>query len=116
AAATAHVGTYPITGAISDGTALASDYVVTLQPGTLMVKPRALTYQIHSDHQTYGTPADLAHDLPGSIATGVNGETLAISYTSSGDTSTAHAGSYDITGTVTDGSGLLTDYDVTVID
>ncbi len=111
--ATAHVGSYDITGVVSDGTGLASDYSVTLTNGTLTVNQYAFSYTIANDSQTYGSPADLANDLGTTIA-GVNGETLGITYSSTGDTATAHVGSYDITGVVSDGTGLASDYSVTL--
>src|SRR5208337_2984945 len=111
---TAHAGTYAITGTLSDGTGLASDYAVTLNNGVLTVNPAALTVTIGNDSQAYGTPANLAGDLPGTITTGVNGQTLDIAYSSSGDTTTAHAGTYAITGTLSDGTGLASDYAVTL--
>jgi hypothetical protein len=112
--ATAHVGTSDITGTVSDGSGRASDYRVTLNPGTLTVNPYAFSYTIGNDTQTYGTAANLAADLPGPITTGVNGQNLAISYSSTGDTGTANVGAYDITGTLSDGTGLLSDYTVTL--
>ena len=112
--ATAHAGTYDITGALSNGTGLLSDYTVTLTPGTLTVNPYALSYTIGNDSQTYGTAANLATDLGATIATGVNNENLDIAYSSTGDTATAHAGTYDITGALSNGTGLLSDYTVTL--
>jgi len=88
--ATAHASTYPITGALSNGTGLASDYAVTLTPGTLTVNPKPISYTIGNDSQTYGTPANLAADLAATINTGVNGKNLIITYISTGDTATAH--------------------------
>src|SRR5262249_57092975 len=59
--ATAHVagGPYAITGALGDGTGQLSDYSATLKNGTLTVNPYAFTYQIGTDTQTYGSPADM---------------------------------------------------------
>ena len=111
---TADVGSYGIMGTVSDGTGLASNYDVTLTCGTLTVNPYAFTYTIADDSQTYGTAADLATDLGTTINTGVNGENLDIAYTSSGDTDTADVGTYGIMGTVSDGTGLASDYDVTL--
>ena len=111
---TANVGTYGIMGTVSDGTGLASNYDVTFTCGTLTVNPYAFTYTIGDDTQTYGTLADLNDDLGTTINTGVNDETLDISYTSSGDTTTANVGTYGIMGTVSDGSGLASNYDVTL--
>ncbi|HJT31415.1 MAG TPA: hypothetical protein VJ783_05145, partial [Pirellulales bacterium] len=112
--ATANVGGYAITGTLADGSGLLSNYTVTLNSGTLTVNPYAFTYTIGNDSQTYGSPADLANDLGTTINTGVNGETLGITYASTGNTSTANAGSYDITGTLADGSGSLSNYTVTL--
>jgi hypothetical protein len=112
--ATANAGRYDITGSLSDGTGKASNYDVTLNPGTLTVVPFALTYAIGNDSQVYGSPADLAKDLPITISTGVNNETLKITYSSTGDTATAHVGKYAITGTPSDGTGLASNYSVTL--
>ncbi|HJT30955.1 MAG TPA: hypothetical protein VJ783_02730, partial [Pirellulales bacterium] len=109
---TANVGSYDITGTLADGSGSLSNYTVTLNNGTLTVNPYAFTYTIGSDSQTYGSPADLANDLGTTINTGVNGETLGITYASTGNTSTANVGSYAITGTLADGSGLLSNYTV----
>ena len=94
---------------VSNGTGLASDYTVTLTNGTLTVNPYAFTYTIGNDSQTYGTPANLATDLGTTITTGVNGENLT-SPTAARATRTAHVGSYAITGVVSNGTGLASDY------
>jgi hypothetical protein len=85
----------------------------------LTVNKAPISYTIHSASKTYGSPANLAADLPGSFSTGINGETLSIgNYLSSGDTATANVGHYDITGTVSDGTGVhagkLSNYQVTL--
>ncbi len=116
--ATAHVvgSPYAITGSLSNGTGQLSDYSVTLKNGQLTVNPYAFTYQIGNASQTYGSPVNLASALPGTVSTGVNGENLAIAYSSTGDTATAHVvGSpYAITGTLSNGTGQLSDYSVTL--
>ncbi len=114
--ATAHVqsGGYAITGTLSNGTGLTSNYMVTLVAGTLTVNPHAFSYQIGNDSQTYGSAANLAHDLGTTISTGVNGQNLAVSYSSTGDTATAYMGTYPITGTLSNGTGLTGDYSVTL--
>jgi mucin-19 len=112
--ATANVGSYAITGTLSNGTGLLSNYSVVLSNGTLTVNPYALSYTIGSDSQTYGSPANLANNLPAMINTGVNGETLDIAYASTGDTATANVGSYAISGTLSNGGGLLSNYSVTL--
>ena len=48
------------------------------------------------------------------VATGVNGEVLDLSYSSDGDTTTAHVNSYAINATVSDGTGHASNYPVTV--
>ena len=113
---TADVGTYAISGTVSSGSgSKLSDYTVTLQSGTLTVNPYAFTYQIGSASQTYGTTANLAGTLGTTISTGVNSQTLAISYSSTGDTGTADVGTYAISGTVSSGSASqLSDYTVTL--
>jgi fibronectin-binding autotransporter adhesin len=112
--ATAHVGSYPITGALADDTGALANYAVTLHSGTLTVIPFAFTYQIGSDTQVAGTPANLAADLGTSIATGDNGQALSISYASTGNTATAPPGAYPISATLANGSGLTSDYNVTL--
>ena len=113
--ATANVGTYAITGVVgTGGTGLASNYDVTLTPGVLTVNQAPISYSIGNDSQVYGTPANFANDLGTTIA-GVNGETLGITYSSTGDTATANVGTYAITGVVgTGGTGLASNYDVTL--
>jgi hypothetical protein len=112
--ATAPVGGYSITGTLANGSGLLSNYTVTLNNGALTVNPYAFTYTIGNDSQIYGSPANLANDLPPTVPTGVNGETLDISYASSGDTATAPVGGYSITGTLSNGTGLLSNYNVTL--
>ena len=82
----------------------------------MTVDKATLDYTIANDTQTYGTAAVFATDLGTTIPTGVNGETLDIAYSSTGDTTTASVGSYEITGVVTDGRGLLSNYTVNLTD
>ena len=103
--ATANVGDYAITGAVSDGTGFSSNYIVNLTNGTLTVNKATVNYTIGNDSQTYGSPATLSGDLPATFSTGINGETLDITYSSTGDTATANVGDYAITGVVSDGTG-----------
>ena len=114
--AVAHVAgsPYAITGVLSNGTGTLSDYNVTLTDGALTVKPFALTYAILNDSQTHGKPANFVTDLGTTINTGVNGENLDIAYSSIGDTATASVGPYSITGTLSNGTGLLSNYNVTL--
>ena len=107
-------GGYAITATLANGTGLASNYSVTLKSGTLTVNPYAFSYQIANDSQIYGTAANLSKDLGTTINTGVNGQNLDIAYSSSGDTNTAAVGTYPITGSLSNGSGLLSNYSVTL--
>ncbi|HEX7447453.1 MAG TPA: hypothetical protein VF306_07900, partial [Pirellulales bacterium] len=111
--ATANVGSYAITGTLSAGSGALSNYTVTLNNGTLTVDPYAFSYTIGNDLQVEGFPANLAADLPATIS-GVNGETLNIAYASAGDTATAAPGAYPITGTLSSGTGRLSNYSVTL--
>ncbi len=105
------VGTY----AISQGTLSAnSNYTIAFTGSSLTINPYAFTYQIGNDSQIFGYPADLAHDLGTTINTGVNSETLAIAYSSSGDNASAPVGTYFITGNLSNGTGKLSDYSPTL--
>ena len=72
----------------------------------LTVEPAAVTFTIGNDHHVYGSTADLAADLRATFNTGVNGQDLAITYASTGNTTTSPMNRYAITGTVSDGTGL----------
>ena len=112
---TAHVSTYAITGVVSDGTGLASDYNVMLTPGTLTVNPAPISFTIGNDTHAFGSTANLAGDLPATFMTNVNGQTLGITYSSVGNTTTAFAGLYPITGALNNsGTGSASDYSVTL--
>ncbi len=93
----------------------AANYAFTnFENGTLTINPANITYAIGNDRQTYGYPVDLATDLGTTIWTGVNNETLALTYTSDGNTNSATVGAYPIDGTVSDGSGSASNYNVTL--
>ena len=111
ATAASHVsgGPYPITAS----GAAEPDYNIGYAAGTLTVTKYAFTCTIGNVAQIYGSPANLAADLPATIATGVNGQNLAITYSSAGDTATAPVGAYAITGVAANGTGLASDYAVT---
>ena len=108
--ASSNAGSYAITA----GSAVDPDYSITYVPGTLTVNKATVNYTIGNDSQTYGT-RQLTTDLRRLIA-GVNGQTLDIAYSSTGDTATADVGSYAITGVVSDGTGLLSNYTVNLAD
>ena len=106
----------PITGTLSNGTGLTSDYTVNLTDGALTVTPATVNYTIANDSHVYGT-TDSFSTLAATIATGVNSEYLDIAYSSVGNTVTAHVGSSSpITGTLSNGTGLTSDYTVNLTD
>jgi hypothetical protein len=113
-AATATVASYAITGVISGGTGLASNYAVTLTDGVLTVTKAPVSYTINNASHEYGSTVNLATELGTTILTGINGETLAIVYNSTGNTSSAGVGAYAITGLVSNGSGQTSNYTVTL--
>ena len=97
------------------GSTLASDYSLpTSASGAGKITPYAFTYQIANDSQYFGYPANFATDLGSTIATGIKTENLAIAYSSTGDVASATVGTYPITGQVSNGSGLLSDYSPTL--
>ncbi len=83
---------------------------MTLTNGTLTVKKADLSYTIGNQSQTYGSPATLANPT----ITGVNGETLKVTESSTGDTATASVGTYAITGVLADGTGSASNYAITI--
>jgi hypothetical protein len=99
---------------VSDGTGLASDYTVTLTNGNLTVSRALINHTIGNDSHAYGSTANLATDLGTTFNTGINGEKLTITYSSTGNTATAPVGGYSITGIVSSGTGLTLDYNVTL--
>ncbi|MDB5331460.1 MAG: Kelch motif, partial [Phycisphaerales bacterium] len=83
--------------------------------GSLTVNKASFTYQIGSDSHVYGSTSALAADLGTSINTGINGETLNIAYSSTGNSTAATVGTYAITGALSSSnSGLLSNYNVTL--
>lgn len=83
-------------------------------PAYFTITNAAVTYQIGDAIQGRGVAADLAKVLGATIPTGVDHETLTIAYSSVGDTASAPLGQYSITGTVSNGSGLASNYTVTL--
>jgi len=105
-----NVSNYPITANLGSN----PNYDVTPTDGTLTVNKKAISHTIGNDSHDYGSTANLAADLGATFLTGVNGENLAIAYSSTGNTTTSNVGTYAITGVVSDGTGLLSNYDVTL--
>ena len=67
----------------------AANYTLTGATGSVTVTPYSFTYAIGSAAQTSGTAANLATDLGTTISTGVSGQNLDITYSSTGDTGLA---------------------------
>jgi hypothetical protein len=90
--------------------------VVSSSNANLTVNKIAFSYTIRNDSQIYGDPANLSHDLGTTIPTGINGENLDIAYNSAGDMAAASVGSYPITGVLSNGTGNLANYSVTLLN
>src|SRR5205823_12663596 len=97
-----NVSNYPITVTLGSN----PNYTVTPTDGTLTVNKKAISHTIGNDSHDYGSTANLAADLGATFLTGVNGENLAIAYSSTGNTTTSNVGTYAITGVVSNGTGL----------
>ena len=110
---TANVGTYAITGTVASGTGLAGNYSVTLTNGTLTVGQRPVSFTIGNESIVYGNTTNFA-SLASTFTTGVGSQNLALAYASTGNTGAANAGTYAITGTVSNGTGLVSNYSVTL--
>ncbi|WP_042446548.1 beta strand repeat-containing protein [Azospirillum sp. B510] len=111
-AATAGVGSYAITASAAQGSGL-SNYTITYADGTLTVNPAALTVTADAARKTYGDSATLT----GFTATGLkNSDSVTgVSLSSSGTVATAGVGSYAITASAAQGSGL-SNYTITYVD
>ncbi len=107
-----NAGTYTVVATFSSS-ALGYSSGGTAQT-TFTINPAPIRYTIGNDTQAYAYPANLAADLGASFSTGINGETLDITYSSTGDTGTAPVGTYAISGVVSSGTGLLANYSVTL--
>jgi hypothetical protein len=111
------VGTYEITGIVTNGSGSLSNYEVTLTDGQLTIDPRPVSFIIGNLTKDEGIAFNLASRLPGTILTGIGNQSLSITYASTGAAANAQAGVYLITGNVGDGpdGGLALNYDVTLI-
>ena len=103
-----------VPGGVADWVFSDPNYVSQTGNVAIVINPASISYIIGNGSQVQGTPVNLANVLPGTINTGINGETLDIAYTSTGDTASASAGTYPINGTVSDGTGSLENYVVSL--
>ena len=111
AAATAGVGTYPITATLDDPLNRLANYTVTLNSGTLTVTPRALTVTPDDKNKVYGT---VFTAFTGNIAGIQNADNITATYASTGAPAAAAVGTYQITATLNAPAGVLANYTVTL--
>gem|GEM_PF-1699112 len=105
AAATATVDTYDIEATAAQGTGL-SNYTISYVKGTLTVTPKALTITADDRSKTYGSTLTLGTTEFTTDGL-VNGNTVtSVTLTSDGAAATAIVGTYDITATAAQGTGL----------
>ncbi|MEP6502448.1 MAG: MBG domain-containing protein, partial [Betaproteobacteria bacterium] len=114
AAATAGVGAYAITGSAARGTGL-SNYAIGYASGMLVVTPKALTITANDSTHVYGDGTALSgrefrtSDL-------VNGDAVvSLALASTGAAATTSVGTYAISGSAAQGSGL-SNYAVTYVN
>jgi hypothetical protein len=110
--APSNAGTYHVVATFTPDNPLAYDSSTGSADYT--INKASISYRISDAGHVYGSTVDLTTALGTTFLTGVNGENLGIAYSSTGNTSTANAGSYDITGIVSDGTGLASNYIVTL--
>ena len=81
---------------------------------TLTITTANATVSIGNATKVFGQTVNLSAVLGTTVNTGVNGETLNISYTSAGVSPAALVGDYAITGSLSNGTGSLSNYNVTL--
>ncbi|HET9183279.1 MAG TPA: MBG domain-containing protein, partial [Candidatus Angelobacter sp.] len=108
---TSFVGTYPITATLSDnGTGALTNYIVTINNGTLTITPAPLVVTANNAGRLYGDPNP---PFSGTISGIKNNDPITATYTSPA-TETSPVGSYPIIPTLSDnGTGTLVNYIVT---
>jgi Ca2+-binding RTX toxin-like protein len=80
----------------------------------ITINAKAISYTIGNASHVFGSTVDMATVLGTTFLTGVNGENLDIAYSSTGNTVASLVGNYAIHGSVSDGTGMLSNYDVTI--
>ncbi len=129
----AHAQTVTVTGVPSDGT-LFTDSLIGTNAGdyskawsyssgnyqdvngtlALTIAKADTTITIGNASKVFGQTINLAAVLGTTVDTGVNGEIFNVSYSSEGVPITALVGPYAITGSLSNGTGLLSNYNVTI--
>ena len=80
----------------------------------ITINAKAISYAIGSASHVFGSTVDMTTVLGTTILTGVNSENLGIAYSSTGNTVASLVGSYAIHGFASDGTGMLSNYDMTI--
>ncbi len=109
ATVTSPVGNYPITATLVDPTNKLSNYVVTLNSGTLAVSPAPLTVTVADATRPYGSANPV---FTGTIAGIKNGDNITATYSTTATTASP-LGTYSITATLVDPTAKLGNYTVT---
>lgn len=107
-----NAGTYHVVASFTPS--VPSAYTPSSGSADYTISKKAIIYTIGDATHVYGSTVNLAATLGTTINTGVNDENLGITYASTGNTVTANVGSYAITGVVSDGTGLASNYTVTL--
>lgn len=110
-AATAVVGTYPITATLNAPAGVLANYNVTSNTGTLTVDPRDLVVQPADKNKIFGT---VFTAFTGSIVGIQNGDNITAVYASTGAPAAAAVGDYPITATLNDPANRLPNYTVSI--
>ncbi len=80
----------------------------------ITINAKAISYTIGNTSHVFGSTVDMATVLGTTFLTGVNGEHLGVTYSSTGNRVASLVGSYAIHGSVSDGTGMLSNYDMTI--
>ncbi|HKY70983.1 MAG TPA: Ig-like domain repeat protein [Nitrospira sp.] len=80
----------------------------------IVINKADLTINVSNLTKTFGQTIDLAAVLGTSANTGINGEILTVNHTCAGTSAAAPCGPYTINCTVSNGTGLLSNYNVTI--
>jgi len=103
-------GAFEISASLNDPDGSLVNYDVTNTPGTLTINQAPLTVTGNSDTITYGEPLPV---FDGTLSGVVNSDNITASFSSNNDSGLA--GTFEITATLNDPEGRLSNYDVTNI-
>ncbi len=106
--------TVTVSGITITGTDAGNYSFNTTASTTANITAAALTITVTDTTKTFGQTINLANILGTTINTGVNGENLSISHTCAGTQAAALVGNYAINCSVGFGTGLLSNYNVTI--